>query len=78
VRGLDAVGTQYLEPDFFMFDIARPRDEYGFKAIQEREGVSIVKGGSFVELHEEVAKLMTADPSLELIRDFEFTPRTLG
>lgn len=77
VRGLDGGDTQYVEPDFFLFDIARG-DEYGFKAVQEREGVSIAKGGSFVELHEGVAELMTADPRLELIRDFEFTPRTLG
>ena len=77
VRGLDGSGAQYLEPDFFLFDIARG-DEYGFKAVQEREGVSIAKESSFVELHKAVAELMTADPSLELIRDFEFTLRTLG
>ena len=39
--------------------------------------MSIAKSGPFVELHEAVAELMTVDPSLELIRDFEFTPRTL-
>ncbi len=77
VRGLDASGTQYLEPDFFLFDIAR-RDEVGFKAVEEREGVTIAKGGSFVELYDGVAELMTEDPRRELIRDFEFTPRTFG
>ena len=77
MRGLDGGDAQYLEPDFFLFDIARG-DEYGFKAVQEREGVSIAKGGPFGELHEGVAELMTVDPKLELIRDFEFTPRTLG
>jgi hypothetical protein len=48
------------------------------RRFQEREGVTIAKGGCFVDLHEGVAELMTADPRLELIGDFEFTPRTLG
>lgn len=77
VRGLDGGDARHVEPDFFLFDIARS-DEYGFKAVQEREEVSIAKGGQFVELHEAVAEFMTTDPRLEPIRDFEFTPRTLG
>ena len=77
VRGLDGSSNQYVEPDFLLFDLARG-DKYGFKAVQEREGVSIKKGDSFFEVYERVAELMTADPKLELIRDFEFTLRTLG
>jgi hypothetical protein len=77
VRGLDAGGAQYVEPDFFLFDIAR-KGEFCFKAVQEREGVWLKTGGPFAELQDEVAKLMTADPQLELIRDFEFAPRSLA
>jgi hypothetical protein len=77
IRGLDGGDAQYAEPDFFLFDIARG-DEYGFKAVQEREGVSIAKGGPFVELYEAVTELMITDPKLEPIRDFEFALRTLG
>jgi hypothetical protein len=76
VRGIDGGDAQYVDPDFFLFDIARG-DAFGFKAVQEREGVSITKEGYFVELHEGVSNLMTTDPRLEPVRDFQFTPRTL-
>ena len=77
VRGLDGGDAQYAERDFFLFDIARG-DGYEFKAVQEREGVWVRKGGSFVELYEAVAELMSTDPKLEPISDFEFTLRTFG
>ena len=77
VRGLEASGAQYVEPDFFLFDIAK-KGEFCFKAVQEREGVWLKTGGPFAELNDEVTKLMTVDPQLELIRDFEFAPRTLA
>jgi hypothetical protein len=77
VRGLEAGGAQYVEPDFFLFDIAK-KGEFCFKAVQEREGVWLKTGGPFAELNEEVTKLMTADPQIELIRDFEFAPRSLA
>ena len=77
MRGLKCdCNAHDAEPDFFSFDIARG-EEYGFKAVQEREGVLVAKGGLFVELYEGVAEMMTTDPRLEPIRDFEFTPRTL-
>ena len=57
VRGLEASGAQYVEPDFFLFDIAK-KGEFCFKAVQEREGVWLKTGGAFAELNEEVAKLI--------------------
>jgi hypothetical protein len=77
VRGLETGEANHAEPDFFLFDIVRA-DEYGFKAVQEREGVSIAKAGSFVELHGWITELMSTDPRLEPIGGFEFTPRILG
>jgi hypothetical protein len=60
-------------------DISQCRDWDGSSSGGEGVSVakSVAKGGSFVEIHEAVAELMTADPRLELVRDFEFTPRTL-
>ena len=77
IRGLDSGDARYAEPDFSLFDIARG-GEYGFKAIQEREGTSVAKGGPFTELYEAVAELMSTDPKLEPIQGFEFKLRTLG
>jgi hypothetical protein len=77
VRGLDTGDASYGEPDFFLFDIA-PGDEYGFKAVQEREGVTVAKGGAFVELYEAMVELMQTDPKREPITGFEFTLRTFS
>jgi len=63
IRGLDGRDAQYVEPDFFLFDIARG-DGYAFKALQEK-GVTVAKGGTFVELYEAVVELMQTDPKLE-------------
>lgn len=77
VRGLEGDGSHHIDPDFFLFDIARD-NEYGFRAVQEREGVSLSKESPFRELYESMTEVTTLDPRLEPIRGFEFTPRILG
>ena len=74
IRGLDSSSSHYVEPDVFLYDLARG-DDYGFKAVQEREGVQIAKEGSFAELHDAVAELAASDLRLEPILDFEFRAR---
>jgi hypothetical protein len=76
VRGLEGTNGLREEPDFYMFDIAR-NGGYGFKAITEREGVTITKEGGG-DLYDYVARLMASDPKSETISGFDFVPRTVG
>lgn len=77
VRGLDGAAAVHLEPDFFLFDIARDGC-YGFKAVQEREAVNLRPGGEFGEVYAAVRALAEADPCLEPVVGFQFKERTLG
>ena len=77
VRGLDGASAVHLEPDFFLFDMARV-GRYGFKAVQEREAVDLKPGGEFGELHAELTTLEETDPSVNLVTGFHFRERTLS
>lgn len=77
VRGLDGATAVHLEPDFFLFDIARD-GRFGFKAVQEREAVNLEPGGEFGELHAAVSTLAETDPHLEPVVGFQFWERTLS
>ena len=77
VRGLDGGAAICLEPDFFLFDIARD-GRYGFKAVQEREAVNLEPGGEFGELHAALTNLAENDPHMEAVGGFQFMERTLS
>ncbi|MFT8307316.1 hypothetical protein [Acetobacter malorum] len=76
VRGIDGDTATHLEPDFFSFDLARD-DRYEFKAVQEREAVTLEREGEFGELRAAVCELMEVDTALEPVVGFKFRKRML-
>jgi hypothetical protein len=76
VRGLDARRPSYLEPDFFAFDIGREKD-VGYKAVQERQEVTLDGESEYAVVYQEIARQLDSDQMQSWIQGVQLKPRDL-
>ncbi|MGQ0445561.1 MAG: hypothetical protein ACT4O2_10665, partial [Beijerinckiaceae bacterium] len=76
LRGLEKTLTAYHDPDFFIFDIARGR-KIEFRAVREREGVSIDPQGEYAVVYNDVASRLDSDQHQSWIKGVELRPREI-
>lgn len=76
LRGLDTTRTAYQDPDFFIFDIARERN-VGFRAVQEREEVTLDPEGEYAVVYNDIAKRLETDQRQSWIHGVQLTPREI-
>jgi len=74
LRGLDANRPGYLDPDFFAFDIARERD-VGYKAVQERQEVTISSEGDYAVVYNEIMGRFGTDRPQTWVQGMQLKPR---
>lgn len=68
VRGIDQARSHHEEPDFFVYDIVRQDGkEIAFKAVQEKNEVSLRPNGALAELFTATDALLQQDPRLTVV-----------
>jgi hypothetical protein len=76
LRGLDSDRHHYLEPDFFVFDIAREHD-MEFKAVQERQEVTISSKSEYAVVYDEITRRLEGDQLQHWIKGIQLKPRNV-